>query len=99
MEPGKPIQLRVIDAAGRYLSPGLADMHPFSPEECTIGIREMIRQLESMLLAITGHDFAPELMTIGERISNQERMILAREGVGRQDDALPPRMREPVPNE
>jgi glycine dehydrogenase len=36
--------------------PGLADMHPFSPEECTIGIREMIRQLESMLLAITGYD-------------------------------------------
>ena len=36
--------------------PGLADMHPFSPEECTIGIREMIGQLESMLLAITGYD-------------------------------------------
>jgi glycine dehydrogenase len=36
--------------------PGLADMHPFSPDECTIGIREMISQLESMLLAITGYD-------------------------------------------
>ena len=31
--------------------PGLADMHPFTPEESTIGIREMISQLESMLLA------------------------------------------------
>ena len=49
------------------------------------------------LLAITGYDFAPQLMTIGERISNLERLILAREGVGRQDDALPPRMREAVP--
>ncbi|HEX2784003.1 MAG TPA: aminomethyl-transferring glycine dehydrogenase [Ilumatobacteraceae bacterium] len=36
--------------------PGLADMHPFTPQESTIGIREMISQLESMLLAITGYD-------------------------------------------
>jgi aldehyde:ferredoxin oxidoreductase len=50
------------------------------------------------LLAITGYDFAPHLMTIGERISNVERMILVREGVNRSDDALPPRMREAVPN-
>lgn len=49
------------------------------------------------LLAITGYDFAPHLMTIGERISNLERAILAREGIGRKDDALPPRMKEPVP--
>jgi aldehyde:ferredoxin oxidoreductase len=50
------------------------------------------------LLAITGYDFAPHLMAIGERISNLERMILVREGVRRQDDSLPPRMQEPVPN-
>ena len=50
------------------------------------------------LLAITGYDFAPELMTIGERISNLERLIFVREGVSRQDDALPPRMKEAVPN-
>ena len=36
--------------------PGLADMHPYSPAESTIGIREMIDQLESMLVAITGYD-------------------------------------------
>ena len=36
--------------------PGLADMHPFTPDESTIGIREMITQLENMLLAITGYD-------------------------------------------
>ena len=36
--------------------PGLADMHPFTPDESTIGIREMISQLEAMLLAITGYD-------------------------------------------
>ena len=50
------------------------------------------------LLAITGYDFAPHLMKIGERISNVERMILVREGIDRNDDALPPRMREAVPN-
>jgi glycine dehydrogenase len=36
--------------------PGLADMHPFTPEDSTVGIREMISQLEQMLLAITGYD-------------------------------------------
>jgi len=36
--------------------PGLADMHPFAPNECTIGIRQMISQLEEMLVAITGYD-------------------------------------------
>ncbi len=36
--------------------PGLADMHPFTPDESTVGIRAMIAQLESMLLAITGYD-------------------------------------------
>jgi glycine dehydrogenase len=36
--------------------PGLADMHPFTPDEATVGIREMIRQLEAMLVAITGYD-------------------------------------------
>lgn len=50
------------------------------------------------MLAITGYDFGPELMTIGERISNLERMILVREGIDRQDDALPPRMKEAVPS-
>ena len=36
--------------------PGLADMHPFTPDDSTVGIREMITQLETMLLAITGYD-------------------------------------------
>jgi aldehyde:ferredoxin oxidoreductase len=49
------------------------------------------------MLAITGYDFAPELMTIGERISNLERLIFVREGISRQDDTLPPRMKEAVP--
>jgi len=50
------------------------------------------------LLAITGYDFAPHLMTIGERISNLERLILVREGIERSSDSLPPRMREAVPD-
>jgi len=49
------------------------------------------------MLAITGYDFAPELMMIGERISNLERLILVHEGIGRQDDALPSRMKDAVP--
>jgi glycine dehydrogenase len=36
--------------------PGLADMHPFTPDDSTAGIRAMITQLETMLLAITGYD-------------------------------------------
>jgi glycine dehydrogenase len=36
--------------------PGLADMHPFTPDDCTIGVRAMIAQLEGMLVAITGYD-------------------------------------------
>lgn len=50
------------------------------------------------MLAVTGHDFSPQLMTIGERISNLERSILVREGVSRTDDNLPPRMSEPLPD-
>jgi aldehyde:ferredoxin oxidoreductase len=41
----------------------------------------------------------PELMRIGERIYNLERMILIREGVRRQDDLLPERVsREALPD-
>ncbi len=36
--------------------PGLADMHPFTPDDATVGIRTMITQLEAMLVAITGYD-------------------------------------------
>ncbi len=50
------------------------------------------------LLAITGYDFAPHLMTIGERISTLERMIWVREGINRNQDALPPRMKEAIPD-
>jgi aldehyde:ferredoxin oxidoreductase len=50
------------------------------------------------LLAITGYDFAPHLMTIGERISALERLIWLREGFDRSHDTLPPRMTEPIPD-
>jgi len=36
--------------------PGLADMHPFTPDDATVGMRSMIAQLEAMLVAITGYD-------------------------------------------
>jgi len=52
-----------------------------------------------VMLAITGYDFAPGLMSIGERIYTLERMILSREGVHRADDYLPQRfMMEAIPS-
>ena len=36
--------------------PEFTDVHPFAPEDETIGYREMISQLEQMLVAITGYD-------------------------------------------
>jgi len=47
---------------------------------------------------VTGVDFTPELMEIGERIYTFERMISAREGITRNDDYLPDRtMTEKLP--
>lgn len=51
-----------------------------------------------VLEAATGVDLTPDLMAIGERIINLERLILIREGLGREDDYLPRRiMEEPLP--
>ncbi|MCU1503325.1 MAG: gcvP [Ilumatobacteraceae bacterium] len=36
--------------------PEFADVHPFAPDEQTLGYRTMIHQLEAMLAAITGYD-------------------------------------------
>ena len=42
---------------------------------------------------LTGYNFTPELMTIGERVYNLERLIINREGRFRKDDMLPERLR------
>jgi aldehyde:ferredoxin oxidoreductase len=42
---------------------------------------------------LTGYDFTPELMTIGERVYNLERLIINREGRFRKDDLIPERFR------
>ena len=36
--------------------PEFTDLHPFGPADESVGIREMIAQLEQMLVAITGYD-------------------------------------------
>jgi glycine dehydrogenase len=36
--------------------PEFADVHPYAPDEQTLGYRTMIHQLERMLVAITGYD-------------------------------------------
>lgn len=47
---------------------------------------------------VTGVDFTPELLKIGERIYTLERVILTREGIRRKDDMLPERITsEPLP--
>ena len=46
---------------------------------------------------VTGYDFTPDLMKIGSRIYTLERLILNREGLRREDDLLPRRMEEPLP--
>ena len=51
------------------------------------------------LEAVTGWGFTPQLLEIGERIYNLERLILNREGIRRADDQIPERiMNEPLPN-
>ncbi len=52
---------------------------------------------EDLLQYVTGLDFINQLMSIGERIYNLERLILIREGVTRKDDDLPLRTKaEPI---
>lgn len=46
------------------------------------------------LLYLTGHDFTPELMTIGGRVYTLERLILNREGRFREADMIPERFRK-----
>ena len=54
---------------------------------------------DQVLQYVTGIDFTPELMEIGERIYSLERLILAREGITRKDDLLPERtMTEKLPS-
>ncbi|MGD2143360.1 MAG: aldehyde ferredoxin oxidoreductase C-terminal domain-containing protein, partial [Anaerolineae bacterium] len=52
-----------------------------------------------VLEAVTGYEFTPHLMEIGERVYTLERLILNREGVRRTDDLLPERItQEKVPS-
>ena len=52
-----------------------------------------------VMKCVTGYDFNPELMAIGNRIYTLERLILNRDGIVRKDDFLPDRiMKEPLPH-
>jgi aldehyde:ferredoxin oxidoreductase len=52
-----------------------------------------------VMQVVTGYDFTPELIEIGERIYSLERVILNREGVRRKDDLMPDRtVKEAVPS-
>jgi len=53
--------------------------------------------VEVVLKDVTGYDFTSKLLEIGERIYNLERHIIVNEGVTKEDDSLPPRMEEPLP--
>jgi aldehyde:ferredoxin oxidoreductase len=61
-----------------------------------IGVEEMMR----ILSTVVGLNLnAAELMRIGERIYNVERLIAVNEGISRKDDILPPRILEEQPPE
>lgn len=51
---------------------------------------------EVILKKVTGLDLTPQLMEIGERIYNLERLILVAEGVDSKDDQMPERMSVPL---
>ena len=52
-----------------------------------------------VLKSVTGYNFTPDLMQIGERIYTLERLILNREGIRSKDDFLPERVsRAPIPS-
>jgi len=69
---------------------------------CTVvrGSMDFREQPQSDVMeAVTGYGFTSDLMEIGTRVYNLERMILNREGVRRKDDMLPQRtLQEKVPS-
>jgi len=55
------------------------------------------KEYSELLYLVSGIEIpANDFDTIGERIINAERAFNAREGFGRKDDTVPPRMREPA---
>ncbi len=67
---------------------------------CVFGTRVIhLPELREMLRVITGWSLSEsELLRIGERIYNLERLIAVRDGISRKDDTLPPRLlSEPLP--
>lgn len=55
------------------------------------------KEYSELLYLVSGIEIPEkEFDTIGERIINVERAFNAREGFGRKDDTIPPRMREPA---
>lgn len=63
-----------------------------------VGLLEL-KDMAHLLLYATGIDFTEEeLAQAAERILALERAFNAREGLGRKEDTLPPRMWEPVPD-
>ena len=83
----------IIDAAGvcvffsvRYLVTPTRDIRP-------AGILELLNAATG-----AGYDME-EILRAGERIINAERLFLARAGLSRKDDSLPPRIvEEPLPD-
>jgi aldehyde:ferredoxin oxidoreductase len=52
-------------------------------------------ELAELLSSLTGWDIdAKELLTVGERVYNLQRMFNVREGIGRKDDYIPDRVRQ-----
>lgn len=71
-----------------------------SIEMCKFSQMAMIIPIQltaEALWTVTGWEVdEKELLKIGERIINLERLYIAREGMGRKDDKLPPRYSKPI---
>ena len=71
-----------------------------SMEMCKFSQMALVLPMEMTaraLWSVTGWEVsAQELLQIGERIVNLERLFIVREGMGRADDKLPPRYSTPI---
>jgi aldehyde:ferredoxin oxidoreductase len=82
----------IIDSAGLCIFFAVRNLAAKDLGVAPVGILEYIN-------AATGADYTlEELMQVGERIINAERLFLTRAGFSRKDDSLPPRLTEtPAP--
>jgi len=92
---------KVIKGKGEYLKEdAIGRVIADSAVVCVFPRKFLFPLFHEMLTALTGFLYSPEEVTkAGMRIIAQERLFNVREGLGRKDDTLPPRLlKEPLPD-